>query len=259
MVDVVKELEALRQNLLDPSLQNNLLNYRPSQKRTLSVAGRKLEEIYELFVLQEKSMRFRAKARSRKNRKTENEEEDEASEKESRLLKSIEKILVSENKPQSSRYEPFLETPDDSETLDKKLFYVFNQAKSKIELNIPKIKEPAVWAEPISRSPAGKFSSYPANPILPIVSALPAVSVASKGGEELEIKAFETEPISEAFEAELRPETSFEAEIKESYSGAFFKLGEGLTDHSDTDFLPEMDLKAESMVLVADKNSRKKL
>jgi len=66
MVDVVKELEALRQNLLDLSLRNNLLNYRPSQKRTLSVAGRKPEEIYELFVYQEKSLRFRAKARSNK-------------------------------------------------------------------------------------------------------------------------------------------------------------------------------------------------
>ena len=40
MVDVVKELEALRQNLLDLSLRNNLLNYRPSQKRTISIAGR---------------------------------------------------------------------------------------------------------------------------------------------------------------------------------------------------------------------------
>ncbi len=134
MVDVVKELEVLRQNLLDLSLRNNLLNYRPSQKRTLSVTGRKPEEIYELFVLQEKSMRFRAKARSRKGRKTESEEEDEASEKESRLLKTIGKILISEeDKPQSFRSEPFLETPDDSETLDKKLFYVFNQANSIFE------------------------------------------------------------------------------------------------------------------------------
>jgi len=133
MVDVVKELEALRQNLLDLSLRNNLLNYRPSQKRTLSVAGRKPEEIYELFVYQEKSLRFRAKARSIKGRKTESEEEDEALEKESRLLKPIGKILASEDKSQSSRFEPFLETPDDSETLDKKLFYVFNQANSIFE------------------------------------------------------------------------------------------------------------------------------
>ena len=59
MVDVVKELEALRQNLLDLSLRNNLLNYRPSQTRTLLITGRKPEKVYELFVLQEKSMRFR--------------------------------------------------------------------------------------------------------------------------------------------------------------------------------------------------------
>ena len=61
MVDVVKELEALRQNLLDLSLRNNLLNYRPSQRRTISISGRKPKEIYELFVLHEKSLRFRAK------------------------------------------------------------------------------------------------------------------------------------------------------------------------------------------------------
>ncbi|RXA19942.1 DUF3320 domain-containing protein [Methanosarcina sp. MSH10X1] len=140
MVDVIKELEALRQNLLDLSLRNNLLNYRPSQKRTISIAGRKPEEIYELIVLQEKSMRFRAKGRSRKVRKIANEEENEASGKESRLLKTIGKILVSEEEKlqkednsRSSRSETFLETPDDSETLDKKLFYVFNQANSIFE------------------------------------------------------------------------------------------------------------------------------
>ena len=137
MVDVVKDLEALRQNLLDLSLRNNLLNYRPSQKRTISIESRTPEEIYELFVLQEKSMRFRAKARSRKGKKAENGEEgeDDASENESRLLKTIGKILVSEenNTPQSSRSEPFLETPDDSETLERKLFYVFNQANSIFE------------------------------------------------------------------------------------------------------------------------------
>ncbi|AKJ38056.1 DUF3320 domain-containing protein [Methanosarcina barkeri] len=133
MVDVVKELEALRQNLLDLSLRNNLLNYRPSQKRTVSITGRKPKEIYELFVLQEKSMRFRATAQLRKGRKTGNGEKQEASEKEKRLLKTIGNILVSEDKPQTSRSETFLETPDDSETLDKKLFYVFNQANSIFE------------------------------------------------------------------------------------------------------------------------------
>ncbi len=136
MVDVVRDLEALRQNLLDLSLRNNLLNYRPSQKRTISIAGRTPEEVYELFVLQEKSMRFRAKAKPKKSKKAENgEEEGNEAENESRLLKTIGKILLSEEdaKPQSSRSETFLDTPDDGDTLDRKLFYVFNQANSIFE------------------------------------------------------------------------------------------------------------------------------
>lgn len=137
MVDVVKELEALRQNLLDLSLRNNLLNYRPSQKRTISIADRNPGEIYELFVLKEKSMKFRSKTRSRKGNKTEEEEEieDEAQENDNGFLRTIGKYLASEekNRAQSSRSGAFLETPDDSETLDRKLFYVFNQANSIFE------------------------------------------------------------------------------------------------------------------------------
>ncbi|MCQ1536433.1 DUF3320 domain-containing protein [Methanosarcina sp. KYL-1] len=137
MVDVVQELEALRQNLLDLSLRNNLLNYRPSQRRTLSIAGRTPAEVYELFVLQEKSMKFRAKARSKKSKKAGNGEvgEDDTAENESKLLKAIGRILTSEEKSKTtpSRFEPFLDTPDDSETLERKLFYVHNQANSIFE------------------------------------------------------------------------------------------------------------------------------
>lgn len=136
MVDVVKELETLRQNLLDLSLRNNLLNYRPSPRRTVSITGRTPEEVYDLFVLQEKSMKFRAtKTRPKKGKKDENGDDDDSSDNDNRLLKTIGKILTSEdkNKTPNSRFEPFLETPDDNETLDRKLFYVFNQANSIFE------------------------------------------------------------------------------------------------------------------------------
>ncbi|HWR25168.1 MAG TPA: DUF4011 domain-containing protein, partial [Methanosarcina sp.] len=134
MVDIVKELEALRQNLLDLSLRNNLLNYRPSQKRTITIEGRTPEEVYKLFVLQEKSIRFRAKTGSKKSRKaTDEEKEAESIEKENRLLKTAEKILSFEENESKARSFPFLETPEDSETLDRKLFYVFNQANSIFE------------------------------------------------------------------------------------------------------------------------------
>ena len=137
MVDVIKELEALRQNLLDLSLRNNLLNYRPSQKRTISITGNTLWEIYERFVLQEKSMRFRSKTRSRRSNKTEEGEEieDDDQENEAGSLRTIEKYISFEEKNRipSSRSGAFLETPDDSETLDRKLFFVFNQANSIFE------------------------------------------------------------------------------------------------------------------------------
>ena len=136
MVDVVKELETLRQNLLDLSLRNNLLNYRHSPRRTISITGRTPEEVYDLFVLQEKSMKFRAtKSRPGRGGKKSGNGEEDTEENENRLLKTIGKILISEerNKTPNSRFEPFLETPDDGETLDRKLFYVYNQANSIFE------------------------------------------------------------------------------------------------------------------------------
>lgn len=136
MVDVVKELETLRQNLLDLSLRNNLLNYRHSSRRTISITGRTPEEVYDLFVLQEKSMKFRAtKSRPGRGGKKSGNGEEDTEENENRLLKTIGKILISEerNKTPNSRFEPFLETPDDGETLDRKLFYVYNQANSIFE------------------------------------------------------------------------------------------------------------------------------
>ena len=128
MVEVVKELETLRQNLLDMSLRNNLLNYHFSRKRTISIAGRNPEEIYELFVLQEKLMKFKSKIRSRQISKVENgdEREGDTYENNSMLLRTIGKILDSgeKNEPKNSCSEHFLETTDDSENLGRKLFYV---------------------------------------------------------------------------------------------------------------------------------------
>jgi hypothetical protein len=58
MVNIEKELELLRQNLLDLSLRNNLINYRVSKGQTLLIIDEHPREIYNIFVLQEKSMKF---------------------------------------------------------------------------------------------------------------------------------------------------------------------------------------------------------
>jgi hypothetical protein len=57
------ELGALRTNLLDTTLRNNLLNYRSSPKRTLQITGIKPDELYELLVIKGRSFRFTSRKR----------------------------------------------------------------------------------------------------------------------------------------------------------------------------------------------------
>ncbi len=71
----------------------------------------------------------------------------------------------------------------------------------------------------------------------------------SKANENLEAEFLEMKPSAG---------TSFKAEVEEPYSGPPLELEEGLTDFSTEDFIPEMTLKAGSMALLADENSRKK-
>jgi len=134
------------------------------------------------------------------------------------------------------------------------------QANSKIEPEISRVNELSAWAGPVNRSPAGRYHGSPANPGLYQVPVLPAVSVESESGDEdeLETRFYNRACLSETPEAKLLLEPSYVAEAEEPYSGSFFKLEEGLTAPSDTDFLPEMDIKARSMALVADENSNKK-
>jgi hypothetical protein len=48
---IARELEGARQKLLDLTLRNRLLNYRPSQLRSIRVTGELPAEIYDALVL----------------------------------------------------------------------------------------------------------------------------------------------------------------------------------------------------------------
>ena len=54
----IAELEELRSRLLDLTIRNNLLNYKPSPGRSIEVIDGDPAEIYRLLVLEEKGMRF---------------------------------------------------------------------------------------------------------------------------------------------------------------------------------------------------------
>ena len=57
--EIKKEVEKARQRLLDLTLRNRLLNYRPSRRRTIQVVDEIPREIFDILVLQGKTMQFK--------------------------------------------------------------------------------------------------------------------------------------------------------------------------------------------------------
>ena len=132
------------------------------------------------------------------------------------------------------------------------------QAESEPGPEVLAINEPSDWYESrnkilAEKYPAEKLAIGPADPLpsenSPADSSSFVGNIESETSSKLEAKFFEAESLAE---------DSFEVENDDSYSGAFLKLEEKFTTHKGTDFLPEMTLKAKSMALLADENSRKK-
>ena len=59
MVESERQLEIARGRLLDLSLRNRLLNFRPTRRRSIGIVDEVPAEIYDILVLNEKSMHFR--------------------------------------------------------------------------------------------------------------------------------------------------------------------------------------------------------
>lgn len=133
MVDVKLELELLRQKLLDLSLNNNLLNYTPSKKRTVEIKNENISEIYDLLVIQEKIMRFKADPNAVKKTTKKNAEADfdaaagAEEEEEAGFLKGLRK------KKENESTVVMLETPYHADELEERLFHANNQAISIFE------------------------------------------------------------------------------------------------------------------------------
>ena len=119
MVDTEKELELLRQNLLDLSLRNNLVNYRISKGQTIQIIDEHPSEIYNIFVLQEKTMKFLPadKPDSEKNNNSD--------------IKWA--PILDESEGPENYFDNYLNTPYGLEELEKRLFYVYNKANSVFE------------------------------------------------------------------------------------------------------------------------------
>ena len=132
MVDVKVELELLRQKLLDLSLNNNLLNYAPSKKRTIEIKNENISEIYDILVIQEKTMRFKADPNAvKKTKKGETEQENALNaddEDDSGFLKGLTKKREGKENAAIA-----LETAYHADEMEERLFYANNQSISIFE------------------------------------------------------------------------------------------------------------------------------
>ncbi len=63
MLETERQLEIARARLLDLSLRNRLLNFRPTRRRSIRVVDEVPAEVYDILVLAEKPMQFRQGAR----------------------------------------------------------------------------------------------------------------------------------------------------------------------------------------------------
>ncbi|HYI13084.1 MAG TPA: DUF3320 domain-containing protein [Thermoanaerobaculia bacterium] len=109
---IARELEAARQRLLDLTLRNRLLNYRPNALRSIRVTGELPAEIYDALVLREKAMEFRA---------------------DRTVAAARDDGWSAQTALESHHTDRFLQTPHDQDSLSKKLFRVYHEGRSAVE------------------------------------------------------------------------------------------------------------------------------
>jgi very-short-patch-repair endonuclease/DNA polymerase III delta prime subunit len=110
---IARELEAARQRLLDLTLRNRLLNYRPSALRSIRVIGELPAEIYDALVLREKALEFRGTKKP--------------------AVATDDDSWAAQTALESRHTDRFLETPYDEQSLAKKLFRVYHEGHSAVE------------------------------------------------------------------------------------------------------------------------------
>jgi superfamily I DNA and/or RNA helicase/very-short-patch-repair endonuclease len=134
MNKIEKQLQFARQNLLDFTMRNRLLNFRPTKARTIKTIDEIPTEIYNILVLQEKKMEFRS-VKKKIETNTEDDEDiytETADHTENEVSKLWE--LSTPDVEVAERYvDRFLQTSLESEALQKRLFYINQQSKSVFE------------------------------------------------------------------------------------------------------------------------------
>ncbi|HOO90073.1 MAG TPA: DUF4011 domain-containing protein, partial [Syntrophales bacterium] len=138
MISVANHIEDARKKLIDLTLRNRLINYRPTKARTIKILNNENpSDIYEILVLKENQMRFRE---TKKNDTPSNIVPSQILHDQILIdddnfdIESLEwKPQTQNNDIHSKQQSRFLETPYDLETLKKRLSRVAQDSKSFLE------------------------------------------------------------------------------------------------------------------------------
>jgi len=138
MISVANHIEDARKKLIDLTLRNRLINYRPTKARTIKILNNENpSDIYEILVLKENQMRFRE---TKKNDTPSNIVPSQILHDQILIdddnfdIESLEwKPQTQNNDIHSKQQRRFLETPYDLETLKKRLSRVAQDSKSFLE------------------------------------------------------------------------------------------------------------------------------
>lgn len=137
MDTVADEVEKHRKKLLDLTLRNRLINYRPTKARTLKLLNENPLNIYEILVLKEKQMKFRAAKTSDipiPLSSPPSQDNQQTIEKGLPEKKSVEwKPRSPGQDVQNQQSDNFLDTPFDTDTLKKKLYYIAQESKTVLD------------------------------------------------------------------------------------------------------------------------------
>ena len=127
-MQIQKQLQSARERLLDLTLRNRLLNFRPSKRRTIQIVDEIPKEIFNILVLEERVMQFKPSEQPQGDVVEDIAPLSQASDTDDELLPWLQ-----ETETAYHHTDRLLQTNLVSEELQKRLYYVHHQARSVFE------------------------------------------------------------------------------------------------------------------------------
>ena len=128
-LSVAQKIEESRRDVLDLSLRNSLLNFRPSRRLGVEVLDELSSEIFRILVQKRRIMYFLPAPKEKSEPKTEYKNEDFPFE----LLTLLAEPEVESDEPADRHVDNKLQTSQERATLNRRLIETFRHARSSIE------------------------------------------------------------------------------------------------------------------------------